>query len=60
MSDSLALLVIHGTLHLLGYDHDTSEHKVEMWAAQEAALHTLGIATNIVPALEAAPHDDPT
>jgi probable rRNA maturation factor len=60
VSDSLALLVVHGTLHLLGYDHDTSENKAEMWAAQEAALHTLGIATDIVPALEAAPHDDPT
>jgi probable rRNA maturation factor len=60
VSDSLALLVIHGTLHLLGYDHDSSENKAEMWAAQEAALHTLGIATDIVPALEAAPHDDPT
>ena len=59
LSDSLALLVVHGTLHLLGYDHDTSENKAEMWAAQEAALNTLGISTDIVPALEAAPHDDP-
>jgi probable rRNA maturation factor len=59
LGDSLALLVIHGTLHLLGYDHDTAENKAEMWAAQESALLTLGIATDIVPALEAAPDDDP-
>jgi probable rRNA maturation factor len=59
LGDSLALLVIHGTLHLLGYDHDTAEKKAEMWASQEAALHTLGIATDIVPAMETSSHDDP-
>lgn len=59
VSDSFALLVIHGTLHLLGYDHDTAENKADMWASQETALRTMGIATDIVPALEAAPHDDP-
>jgi probable rRNA maturation factor len=55
--DSLCLLVVHGTLHLLGYDHDTSESRAEMWAAQEAALRALHIPLDIVPALEAAPHD---
>lgn len=54
--DSLALLVIHGTLHLLGYDHDTPENRAEMWAAQEKALRQLGISPDIVPALEDAPH----
>jgi probable rRNA maturation factor len=57
LEDSLALLAAHGTLHLLGYDHDTPENRVEMWAAQEAALRVLGISTAIVPALEEAHHD---
>lgn len=34
----LALLVIHGVLHLLGYDHTTSEEEAIMWARQEAIL----------------------
>ena len=34
----LQTLAIHGTLHLLGYDHDTPERQAEMWAYQSAAL----------------------
>ena len=34
-------LVIHGTLHLLGYDHDTADAQAEMWAYQSAALDAL-------------------
>lgn len=56
--DSFALLVVHGTLHLLGYDHNTPEEKAEMWAAQETALKALGIDPQIVPALEGDPHDE--
>ncbi len=59
MSDSLALLVVHGTLHLLGYDHDTPEQRAAMWSAQEQALIALGIPVEIVPALEAGIHDEP-
>lgn len=55
-ADSLSLLVVHGTLHLLGYDHDTPEHRTEMWAAQAKALRTLGISEGIVPGLEGASH----
>lgn len=54
--DSLALLVVHGTLHLLGYDHDTPENRAVMWTAQEKALRQLGISPDIVPVLEDAPH----
>jgi probable rRNA maturation factor len=57
LHDSLALLVVHGTLHLLGYDHDTLEHRAEMWAAQESALVALGISLDIVPALESKGDD---
>jgi probable rRNA maturation factor len=57
LQDSLALLVVHGTLHLLGYDHDTPENRAEMWAAQESALVALGISLEIVPALESKGDD---
>ena len=41
----LAHLVIHGTLHLLGYDHDTSEQEAEMMEQLEiSALQQLDIA----------------
>ena len=38
LGDELVLLVIHGTLHLLAYDHDTPDHQDDMWAAQAEAL----------------------
>lgn len=57
LNDSLSLLVVHGTLHLLGYDHDTPANKREMWTAQESVLLLLGISPDIVPALENAEHD---
>jgi probable rRNA maturation factor len=57
LMDSLCLLVVHGTLHLLGYDHDTPENRAAMWAAQASALRALNIPTDIVPALESAAHD---
>ncbi len=56
-ADSFMLLAVHGTLHLLGYDHNTPENRAEMWAAQDAALKTLGIPLSLVPALEEARHD---
>ncbi|HJP66194.1 MAG TPA: rRNA maturation RNase YbeY [Actinomycetota bacterium] len=31
----LRLLVVHGVLHLLGFDHDTDQDRAEMWARQE-------------------------
>lgn len=37
----LALLVVHGLLHLLGYDHSEEEEKALMWARQEAILSSL-------------------
>lgn len=39
----LTLLAVHGTLHLLGYDHATPAEKAVMWAAQEAILAELGL-----------------
>jgi probable rRNA maturation factor len=38
-------LVVHGTLHLLGYDHEQGEEEAEaMEAVERAALASLGIA----------------
>lgn len=31
----LRLLVVHGVLHLLGYDHEGDDERAEMWARQE-------------------------
>lgn len=39
----LQLLVVHGILHLFGYDHTTSEEKNKMWGIQNAILEQLGI-----------------
>lgn len=40
----LALLVVHGLLHLLGEDHDTPKKKAHMWARQGEALAALGFS----------------
>jgi probable rRNA maturation factor len=58
LSDSLALLVVHGTLHLLGYDHDTPERRAEMWAQQAEILRELGISPDIAPSLEEGADDE--
>jgi probable rRNA maturation factor len=34
----LDLLVVHGILHLLGYDHADDQEKAVMWAKQDAIL----------------------
>lgn len=39
----LALLVIHGVLHLLGYDHVNPEDKAVMWERQADVLSKLGL-----------------
>ena len=45
--EELALLVVHGTLHLLGYDHDTPPRKKLMWGQQAQALAAVGIANRV-------------
>ena len=34
-NSELLLMIIHGALHLVGYDHDTPEKKSAMWSVQE-------------------------
>ena len=41
VQNELALLAVHGTLHLLGHDHTTPQEKAAMWAAQNAILASL-------------------
>lgn len=36
-------LLVHGLLHLLGYDHETAEEAAAMEARQEAVLQSLGL-----------------
>jgi probable rRNA maturation factor len=38
------LLVVHGTLHLLGHDHAEAQQKARMWAAQTEVLKRLGLS----------------
>ena len=42
--DHLTHLIIHGLLHLLGYDHETERDAVVMEALEVQALAKLGIA----------------
>lgn len=39
----LALLMVHGLLHLLGEDHDTPARKARMWRRQAELLAALGV-----------------
>ena len=48
IENTLCMLVVHGSLHLLGYDHDTNAARKEMWEAQAAALASMGIDPAIV------------
>lgn len=43
LQDEFSLLVVHGVLHLLGFDHDEPERKAKMWCAQNQILETLGM-----------------
>lgn len=52
LSQDLVLLMVHGTLHLLGHKHDTGQQRARMWSAQDAVLRSLGLAPELVPQLE--------
>jgi probable rRNA maturation factor len=44
----IQLLIIHGILHLLGYDHEDPEGKEQMWERQEFLLDQLGNGSEIL------------
>lgn len=39
----LKILLVHGTLHLLGYDHSVAREKAQMWKVQTKILESLDI-----------------
>jgi len=43
VNDEIQLLVIHGVLHLLGYDHLDEAQEKEMWTLQDRILKQLGL-----------------
>ena len=54
-ADHVAHLVVHGTLHLLGHDHETGEADAErMEALERRILAKLGIANPYAPRRSAA------
>jgi probable rRNA maturation factor len=44
LASEVQLLIVHGVLHLLGYDHGQPAAKIRMWAAQAEVLQDLGLA----------------
>lgn len=44
LEDELAMLLVHGTLHLLGYDHETLKDERKMMPLQKRILNRLGYA----------------
>ncbi len=40
----LALLLVHGILHLVGYDHGTARDRAAMWQKQRTLLSDAGVA----------------
>jgi probable rRNA maturation factor len=47
--DEIRLLVVHGALHLLGFDHATQAEKDSMWTVQASVLDQLGLAGIHIP-----------
>ena len=44
----LQLLVVHGVLHLLGYDHAEAGQKTKMWKVQAEILEGLGLSGIVI------------
>ena len=40
-AQELRVLIVHGVLHLMGYDHAMPEEKAQMWARQSQVLDAL-------------------
>ena len=43
----LTLLIVHGILHLLGYDHATHEDQINMWSVQSEILGKMDIRIDL-------------
>jgi probable rRNA maturation factor len=49
LQNELQLLVVHGVLHLFGYDHSTPKMKTEMWKLQAQLLTELSVKISKLP-----------
>jgi len=52
LSDEISLLVVHGMLHLFGYDHQDINSRKTMWTHQSDILTKMGITMDTFPNLE--------
>ncbi len=43
LESEVQLLVVHGVLHLLGYDHAAAKEKTKMWKAQDEIMRSIGL-----------------
>lgn len=44
VQSELALLLVHGILHLVGYDHGTATERRRMWQKQRVILKACGVS----------------
>ena len=49
VGDELILYILHGVLHLLGFDDEDEDDLAQMWAVQRRLLHTVGIELETEP-----------
>ncbi len=49
LSDHATHLIVHGTLHLMGFDHETARQAEEMEAAEISILSALGVPDPYTP-----------
>ncbi len=49
LNDEIKLMIIHGMLHLFGFDHENEQSKAEMWDYQNKILKRLQIKLNHIP-----------
>jgi len=49
VKNEVQLLIIHGMLHLMGYDHDTETNKKDMWQKQDKLLKNLSVNITRLP-----------
>lgn len=49
IADEVTLLLVHGLLHLLGFDHVETQERKEMWRIQKEILVALDVSPEALP-----------
>jgi probable rRNA maturation factor len=49
LEDEIQLLIVHGTLHLLDYNHNEQADKERMWIVQAEILDGIGVPPSTMP-----------